>query len=199
MSQPSKSPSRSWLRNAALFVGALLFLFEEWLWVHALRFFAWLDRQSAMRWIERRLAALPASLALVALCVPVCLLFPFKIFGLWLMGTGRFFTGCLVMLVAKIVSTGIVARIFLACRPQLMEMLWFASLFAWIIAARDRIHAWIASHPAWHAARRSVRHLRTVLRSWTSKDANGRARRSALSRWRLRRKAQRRREFAARP
>jgi len=199
MTQPTKPPSRSWLRHVALFVGALLFLFEEWLWVRAVRFFAWLDRQAAMRWIERRLAALPAALALVALCIPVLLLFPFKIFGLWLMGTGRFFTGCAVMLVAKIVSTGIVARIFLACRPQLMEMAWFARLHAWIIAARDRIHAWMASHPAWHAARRTMRHLRAFVRSWTSSDPTGRGRRSALVRWRLRRKAQRRREFAARP
>ena len=202
MSEPSKAPSRSWLRKVVLFVGALLFLFEEWLWVRAVRFFAWLDQRAAMRWIERRLAALPAAVALVVLCLPIVLLFPFKVFGLWLMGTGRFFTGCLVMLAAKIVSTGIVARIFLACRPQLLELAWFASLYAWLVAARDRIHAWISAQPGWHAARRAMRRLRALVWAWThgrsKDDPSGAGRRSALVRWRLRRKAQRLREHAAR-
>jgi hypothetical protein len=198
MSNPANAATRRQLRNALLFVGALLFLVEEWLWVGALRFFAWLDRRPTMRWIERRLAALPAAVALVVLCVPVVMLFPFKIFGLWLMGTGRFFTGCLVMLIAKIVSTGIVARIFLACRPQLMEMAWFARLYVWLLDARDRIHAWLAAHPGWHAARRTMRRMRAHIWAWTQADASS-GRRGVLSRWRLHRRARRRRELAARP
>lgn len=198
MSAPSTTPSRSWLRNALLFVGALLFLAEEWLWVRALRFFAWLDRRPAMRWIERRLAALPAAVALVVLCVPIVLLFPFKVFGLWLMGTGRFFTGCAVMLAAKVVSTGIVARIFIACRPQLMEMAWFARLYAWLVDTRDRIHAWLAAHPGWHGARRAMRRMRATLWALTHANATD-GRRGVLVRWRQHRRARRRREFAARP
>ena len=190
--RPSTRASRPFirgpLRTALLFVGALLFLFEEWLWTHLTRFFAWVGRFGLLRWLDRRLVRLPPVMALVILCLPMLLLFPFKIAGLWMIASGRFFSGCLLMLAAKVMSTAIIARIFLTCRPQLMRMPWFARLHAWTCDLRERIHAWIEQQPAWHQARRFVRRIRHHVRAWTQR---GSGRHGVLRRWRHHRKARR--------
>jgi hypothetical protein len=158
------NPIRRRVRTALLFIGALLFLFEEALWVGFLRLFRWLGRFGLLRWLDARLARVPSMVALVILLVPVALLFPVKIAGLWMIASGRFMMGCCTMLLAKIASTAIVARIFLTCRPQLMRMPWFARLFNVACALRDRVHDWLARQPAWRDAKRFMALLRRILK-----------------------------------
>ena len=199
---PASAP-RKRIRTALLFAGALLFLLEEWLWISFTRFFVWLGRHRAVRWIEKRLAGVPPMAALIILCVPMTLIFPFKIAGLWMIATGHFLSGCATILAAKVLSTAIVARIFVTCRPQLLRMPWFARMHAWMLVMSARVHAWIAQQPAWHAAKRSLRRARLHVWAWTHGMSLGRAedgasmRRGLLLRWRKQRKTQRRREGAA--
>ncbi len=198
---PAPSPWRRRLRVPALFAGAVLFLVEEWLWVHLGRSLRWIGKLRAVRWAEARIARLPPAIALVVLLLPVLILFPFKIAGLWLIGTGRFFSGCALMLAAKVLSTAVVARIFIACRPQLMTMDRFARLHAWMVVARDRVHRWIEARPAWQSARRAMRHLRSSFRRWTHRRrpaADGRPRPGVLMRWRHRRRTRRQRALTVR-
>ena len=135
--------------------------------------------------------------------MPMLMLFPFKIAGLWMIASGRFFTGCMIMLAAKVVSTAVIARIFMTCRPQLMQMVWFARLHAWTLVLRDRIHVWIENQPAWTDAHRFLRHVRMQVRNLFRRsryvDEQGKTvyRRSALTRWRSRRKARRASAVAA--
>ncbi len=203
-SPPDTSDSlRKHLRTGVLFVGALAFLFEEWLWTSFTRFFVWLGQHRAIRWIERRLAGVPPMVALIILCIPMTLLFPFKIAGLWMIATGHFLTGCAIMFAAKIMSTAVVARIFVTCRPQLLRMPWFARLHAWTLVLSARVHFWMNQQPAWHSAKRMLRRARAHVWAWTHGMSLGRAeagasmRRGLLMRWRKQRKAQRRREAAA--
>ena len=188
-----------------LFVGALLFLFEEWLWTFFTRFYVWLGQHRAVRWTERRLAGVPPLAALVILCVPMTLLFPFKIAGLWMIASGHFMTGIAIMFAAKILGTAVVARIFVTCRPQLLRMPWFARLHAWTLVLSARVHFWINQQPAWHAAKRMLRRARLHVWAWTRgmtlrhAESGASMRQGLLMRWRQRRKAQRRREAAAVP
>lgn len=180
---------RGRLRTALIFCGALLFLFEEWLWTSFLRLFAWLGRLGLLRWLDSKLIRLAPIAALVVLCMPIVLLFPVKIVGLWMITTGRFFSGCCVMLVAKILSTAIIARIFITCRGQLLRMPWFARLYQLTCALRDRIHRWMEQQPAWSDARRFMRRLRIGLKGLSPSDGGRRARHGLLRRWRSRRRA----------
>jgi hypothetical protein len=168
-SQPNSHPSRRRARSALLFVGALLFLFEEWLWIGFTRLFARLGRLGLFRWLDGRLARLSPIAALVILCIPIALLFPFKVAGLWMIASGRFFTGCCVMLAAKIASTAIIARIFLTCRPQLLRMPWFARLYNVVYTLRGRIHLWLADQPAWRDARRFMAGVRRSVGAWVGR------------------------------
>jgi len=187
-------PSRRRLRTALLFVGALLFLFEEWTWVCCTRFFAWLERMGLLRWLDARLVRLAPAAALFIMCIPIALLFPVKIAGLWMIASGKILSGCAVMLAAKILSTAIVARLFLTCRPQLLRMPWFARLYNLTLAMRERVHQWLALQAGWQEAKRFVGTIRRHARAW----ARGRRvadydrelrRRGVLRRWRSRRRA----------
>lgn len=187
---------RARARTALLFVGALLFLFEEWLWTGLMRFFAWLGRFGVMRWLDARLSGLPSGGALVMLCMPIVLLFPFKIAGLWMIATGHLVTGCMIMLAAKVMSTAVIARIFFTCRPQLLRMPWFARLYASTCLLRDRIHQWLEEQAAWRDAKAFVRRTKTRLLLWRLGSATG-SKRGALRRWRSRRRARRAERAAA--
>jgi hypothetical protein len=181
------APARNRLRTALLFIGALVFLSEEWLWTGFLRLFRWLGRFGLLRWLDARLVRLAPLAALVILCIPIALLFPVKIVGLWMITTGRFFGGCCVMLAAKVLSTAIIARLFITCRPQLLRMPWFARLYAVTCALRERVHHWMGQQPAWADATRFVRRLRARVRGFF--QHGDRARGGTLRRWRSRRRA----------
>ena len=193
----NRSSARGRLRTALLFIGALLFLFEEWLWNGLMRFFAWLGRFGVMRWLDAQMARLPSGGALVMLIMPIVLLFPFKIAGLWMIATGHVVTGCLIMLTAKVASTAVIARIFFACRPQLMRMPWFASLYRSTCLLRDRVHHWLQEQPAWRDALSFVRRTKTRLLLWRFGLAGSGDQRGALRRWRDRRRARRAETTAA--
>ena len=178
-------PFRRRARTALLFLGAFLFLIEEWLWICSNQVFGWFSRFGLLRWLDRWLCSLAPAAALLILCVPIGLLFPLKILGLWMIASGSFLSGCCVMLAAKIVSTAIVARIFLACRPQLLQMSWFARLHNLALVLRDRIHRWMAQQPAWRDARRwTARMRRQVSRWFGAGGADGERRNGVLRRWR---------------
>ena len=188
------------LRNAALFAGALVFLFEEWLWDRLTTLTAWVGRLPGLRALEATIARLPPYACLFLLVLPALLLYPVKIGALWMIVTGRTMLGGCVMIAAKLASTAIVARFFSVCRPQLLRLPWFARLYDRILGWRVRIHAWLATRPAWNRACRAVTDtrlrclgwiwaLRAQMRRWN--EARASTKRGALVRWRARRRAQR--------
>ncbi len=191
--QEASPPPKRRLRTVLLFGGALLFLFEEWLWIVCLRLFAWLGRLGVLRWVDARLVRLAPMGALCILCIPIALLFPVKVVGLWMIASGKFFGGCAVMLAAKVASTAIIARIFLTTRTQLLQMPWFARLYNVTCALRDRVHQWQMEQPAWRDAKKWLQRLRRFLGFGYRRPAGvrgGAIRQGALRRWRrTRRKA----------
>ena len=66
---PSSAPRRR-IRTMLLFVGAVIFLFEEWIWVGCNRVFRWLSRFGLLRWLDTWLVRLAPAAALVVLCIP---------------------------------------------------------------------------------------------------------------------------------
>ena len=167
------------LRDGTLFAGALLFLCEEWLWERLEAGSAWFARLPGMHDLEARIARLPPRGAAALMVMPVMFLYPFKIGALWMIADGKFMLGCAVMIAAKLASTTIVARLFTICRPQLLQVAWFARLHDWVLVWKTRVHAWLGKQPAWHAARRAMRAMRRTRK------------RGLLLRWRARRRARR--------
>ena len=144
-----------------ILAAAIMFI-EEWLWDRLTTFMAWVARARAFRWLEARLAALPPYGAMAVFLVPGLMLLPVKIAALYLMTRGHPGGGLLIIVVAKVVGTAIVARIFTVCRPALLTVRWFRRLYEWVVRLKQRLYTAIKSMPAWAAAVR----WKNAIKSW---------------------------------
>jgi hypothetical protein len=134
------------LLRPLLIVVAIVFLFEAWLWSHLEPIVERIVARIPFRALKARLAAaiasLPPAATLVVFVVPVALLFPFKLLGLWLLAHKYFFAAGLVLVLAKLAGMGVTAFVFEATRPQLLRLTWFRWLYehvlAWLAWARVR-------------------------------------------------------------
>src|SRR5712691_8754299 len=102
---------------------ALVFLFEAWLWDHLAPIVGWVVARIPLRAIKARLTTwierLPPPATLVVFIVPVLLLLPLKILGLWMLAHGYWLGALGVLATAKVVSLGVTAFVFDLTRPKL--------------------------------------------------------------------------------
>jgi len=145
---------------------ALLILFEEWGWEPLQRALARIGRWPGFRWIEGRVRGLPPYAALLLFAMPALALLPVKLLALWLIGQGRVLPGTLVIVLAKIIGTAIVARLFTLTQPALMRLAWFARLHARWSAWKEALLAWIRASAPWRTARALRLQLRRQWRRW---------------------------------
>ena len=126
---------------------ALVFLFEAWLWEHLrplvariVDLIAW-DKLKARvaGWIEH----LPPYATLLVFLVPVILLFPLKLAGLWMLAHGSWLGAMTVLGLAKLVSMGVTAFIFEVTRPKLLQLAWFRWLYEHMLVWLAKAHALI--------------------------------------------------------
>lgn len=161
---PGKPPGKppGFLRRLGLLLVAAVLLFEEWLWAplqRAMRaLVGWLGLSRLAGWLATR----RPYQALLAFLLPVGLMFPFKLAGLWLIASGRLSAGLLVFLGAKLVGTALLAWLFELTRPALLQLAWFARLYGWTLRVREEARAW------WHRQpmRRVMQVWRARLRRW---------------------------------
>ena len=129
------------LTRPLLVLLAIAFLIEAWLWRHLEPIVAWIVARIPFRALKAKLAAaiegLPPVATLGVFLVPMALLFPFKLLGLWLLAHKQWFAAGLVLLLAKLVSVAVTAFVFEATRPKLLRMAWFR----W---AYDHVIVWLA-------------------------------------------------------
>jgi hypothetical protein len=156
-----------WLKALLTGLLALVILFEEWGWEPLQRAVGRLARLKLVAALERRIAALPPYAALAVFALPALLLLPVKIVALWVIGQGHAVFGALVIVVAKVAGTAIVARLFLLTKPSLMQLAWFAALYTRWVAWKDAVLARVRASSAWRAAREIKRAVRRRWESWS--------------------------------
>jgi hypothetical protein len=136
---------------------ALIFLFEAWLWSHLAPVVAWVVNLVSLPALKARLATaverLPPYATLLVFLVPVVMLFPLKLLGLWMLAKGSWLGAMAVLALAKVISMGVTAFIFEVTRPKLMQLAWFRWLYERILAGlawahrqvdplKERVRAW---------------------------------------------------------
>jgi hypothetical protein len=161
---------------------ALVFLFEAWLWERLKPIVAWFVDWLPWDAFKARVAAgierLPPLATLLVFLVPVVLLFPIKLIGLWLLARGIWLGAMATLGLAKVVSMGVTAFIFDLTRPKLLQLAWFRWLYehmlvwlAWahglIDPVKQRLRQWLRMLAPQRAGRtlRLLRRIRRVSRS----------------------------------
>ncbi len=150
-----------WLFNA---IAVPVLLFEAWGLKPLLRLMDRLARLRMWAWVEGKITRLPPYAALSLFLLPTLALIPVKIAALYLLTTGMKLWGAGVLVLAKVIGTVIVARIFQLTRTQLLRIPWFARAYAAFIGWRDQVYERLQQSAAWRMSKRLVHTLRARTR-----------------------------------
>ncbi|MEQ1517581.1 MAG: hypothetical protein ABL931_13950 [Usitatibacteraceae bacterium] len=162
---PPRSPLRRVLRAILTIPLALWVFLEEWVWVEMLAFMAWLGRLPPIHWAEAQIAKLPRYAALIAFVIPGAILLPFKLVAFWLIAHGHGLYGLTVFVIAKIVGTAFLARIFSLTKPALLSIGWFSKCYYAIIGWKERLYAYVRALPAYQRVRELARAMKLAIKA----------------------------------
>lgn len=163
---------------------AMIFLAEAWLWDTlgpiVGRLVALLPIERAKEAIRAGVARLSPWVTLPIFLLPGLVLTPFNFGGMWLVAHGHPLLGMATFLLAKTVGMGVAAFLFEVCKPNLMRMAWFASLYAKVLQLKAWAHR--QADPYLRAARESLAAARDRIAAYLSQGRSGRRLRALRSR-----------------
>ena len=149
-------------RGLGLGLLAIVLIFEEWGWESLAAVMARLDKLPFWGWLERKITALPRWAALAAFGVPMLLLLPVKLLALLLFARGQALLGLVLLLLAKLAGTALLAWLFTLTQPALMQFAWFAYVYPRWKAWKDALLTRVRASAVWRAARE----LTATVRAW---------------------------------
>jgi len=131
---------RRWTHPFLILI-AVVFLIEAWLWSHLEPVVAWIVARLPLRpvkaWIAGTIRNLSPATTLVVFVVPVIVLFPLKVLGLWLLAHKHWIAAGALIVFAKLVGLAVTAFVFEMTRPKLLKLAWFS----WVY---KRVLIWLA-------------------------------------------------------
>lgn len=162
---PVPTWQRRLLRTLITIPLALWIFLEEWVWDSMLAFMAWLGRLPPVHWAEAQIGKLPPYAALIAFVIPGIILLPFKLAAFWLIAKGHAIYGMWVFVIAKIIGTAFLARIFSLTKPALMTIGWFNRAYRAVIGWKERLYAYVRALPAYQRIKALARGLKEAIRA----------------------------------
>jgi energy-coupling factor transporter transmembrane protein EcfT len=99
-------------------------------------------KKSVMKGWRHFIHRLNPYIALALLAVPIAIVEPLKLIGLFIFGKGHWITGSFVMLFAYAGSLLAVDRLFKIVKPKLMTLHWFAAPWKWLMSVRQKTSQW---------------------------------------------------------
>jgi hypothetical protein len=148
---------REILTPPALILAAVLFLWEEVLWVWLGRGMAVVGKLGPVASVEAKITTLSPYAALAFFLVPLAATYLPKLLALWLMATGHFWTGAILLAFLEVLAAAVLARVYTLCAPALRTLKWFAWCETRLLQA---------SH--WAHDRLGIRQIRETLNGATS-------------------------------
>jgi hypothetical protein len=93
--------------------------------------------------LRRRLEQLGPYPSLVVLVIPLAIVEPFKLVAVLVAGGGHFVTGMFFLVLTYVVSLLLTEWLFVALKPKLLMLPWFAKLWRLFVALRRRCMRWL--------------------------------------------------------
>jgi hypothetical protein len=112
----------------------------------------WLNKKKLLEQVRRWVTSLGPYPSLALFAVPVIILEPAKPLGAYLIGTGHFFAGAAVFIVAEVLKLTVVERLFQLNKKKLLSIPLFARGYGYWRRMMD----FLESTKAWHASQRMV-------------------------------------------
>jgi hypothetical protein len=154
--------TRSILRTTLQILLALIIVFEEWGWRPLADLLGRLARWRPWAALEYAIARLPPYAALLAFVLPSLLLLPLKFLALFLIANRQFMLASVLFIAAKLVATGLVARLFALTQPALMQIGWFAWTYDTVMPWKEALTEHVRASWPWRVARLWKERLRRL-------------------------------------
>lgn len=124
------------MKKTLLSLLAIFLIIEEWLWDLLTAFGRALSQRLNLQQFEQWLSQTTATMALVAFSIPILIVTPINLAAFGLLAKGLILQGILVEVLAKLLGTLLVARVFALTKPQLLT-------FAFLRITYTTITGWL--------------------------------------------------------
>lgn len=120
---------------------AIFLIIEEWLWDLLTAFGRSLSQWLNLQQFEQWLSQTTATMALVAFSIPILIVTPINLAAFGLLAKGLILQGILVEVLAKLLGTLLVARVFALTKPQLLTFTFLRVIYTTINGWLQWAHA----------------------------------------------------------
>ncbi|CAG1022421.1 hypothetical protein IVG45_03165 [Methylomonas sp. LL1] len=131
------------MKKLLLSILAIILIIEEWLWDALSAFGHVLIRLLHLEVVERWLSQASPHVALMAFTIPLLIVTPINLAAFALLAHGLILQGVLLEIVAKLLGTLLVSRVFALTKPQLLTFRVLAFVYAtirrWLRWAHQKI------------------------------------------------------------
>jgi hypothetical protein len=131
------------MKKILLSLLAIILIIEEWLWDiltalgHSL--IQWLRLERVELWLTQT----SPTMALVAFSIPILIVLPINLVAIGLLAHGLILEGIGVELLAKLLGTVLIARVFALTKPQLLTFNFlrvvYTTIMAWLQWAHQKV------------------------------------------------------------
>lgn len=160
-------------RNIATFILALFVIFEEWGWEPLKKLVLSLGRWNMWQHIGQKIRQLPPYGALALFCIPYLTSKLISLLGLIIFFHQKPVLGGLIIALGKIIGTALFAGTYQLTLPQLLQIPWFAYLYAKWIPWKDKIVIRVKSSRIWqqaiifgHLCKRYTSQIKQIIQRW---------------------------------
>lgn len=154
------------MKKILLSLLAIVLIVEEWLWdiLTALghKLALWLHLQRFEYWLSQT----SPNMALVAIGIPLLIVTPINLAAIVLLTHGLILQGVLLEILAKLLGTLLVARVFALTKPQLLTFSFFALIYTTITDWLHWAHQKIVETAVYRLAKQLKAEVKMRIAAW---------------------------------
>lgn len=148
-----------------LILAALWMLFEDWVWDSIVALMEVAGRLKSISRFETFLAKQNRYLLLALFTFPFLIMIPAKLYGLFLIASGKVVHGVIIFVMAKALITALVTRLFVISRDKLLQIEAFAAFYYWFTRKKAWLYSEVRKLPGWKTTIERIAGIKMQLRS----------------------------------
>ncbi len=156
------------MKKFLLSILAIILIIEEWLWDMLTAFGHLFIQSLRLERFERWLSQVSPNAALIAMLIPLMIVTPINLIALGMLAHGLILQGILLEIVAKLLGTMLVARVFALTKPQLLTFNLIAVIYSTIMRWLQWAHQKITDTWAYKTMKAAKVAAKARFREWFS-------------------------------
>jgi hypothetical protein len=152
------------IRLILVSLAAIWMLFEDWVWDTIVGLMEEVGRLKIFNRFESFLARQNQYLLLTLFTFPFLIVIPAKLYGLYLIADGKVIRGVTIFIVAEVLITALVTRLFMISKDKLLQIKAFETCYYWLKDKKEWLYSELRKLRAWQLATEWIAQLKTGLR-----------------------------------